>query len=205
MIKTFRKEQGGYALAYVMIVILVVMSVVMIVCTTAMKNYEAQQDSVKRMADKYAAEGVVEKVFLQIQQATVTKKTEREFTIAPESDNLTALKASAVDAAVSAYLQEILGLDPDPYEGADPVTDPDETPTKITATAPVAGSSGYQSAITITHQKGTASVRMQFMLTFAVSVGDVIEPGIGETNYGYSAEAKTVSTELTVYEIGGAA
>ena len=204
MIKTFRKEQGGYALAYVMIVILVIMSVVMIVCTTAMKNYEAQQDSVKRMADKYAAEGTVEKVFLQIQQATVTEKTEDTF-VDPTSENLTALKASAVDAAVSAYLQEILGLDPDRYEGADPVTDPDETPTKITATAPVAGSSGYQSAVTITHQKGTASVRMQFMLTFAVSVGDVIEPGIGETNYGYSAEAKTVSTELTVYEIGGAA
>lgn len=64
MIKTFRKEQGGYALAYVMIVILVIMSVVMIVCTTAMKNYEAQQDSVKRMADKYAAEGEIEKVLL---------------------------------------------------------------------------------------------------------------------------------------------
>lgn len=61
MIKTFQKEQGGYALAYVMIVILVIMSVVMIVCTTAMKNYEAQQDSVARMADKYAAEGEIEK------------------------------------------------------------------------------------------------------------------------------------------------
>lgn len=59
--KTFRKENGGYALLYVMVVIVVVCAIVMAICTSAMENYKAQQDSVSLMEKKYAVMGEVEK------------------------------------------------------------------------------------------------------------------------------------------------
>ena len=61
MIRTFRKETGGYALLYVMVVIAVVAAIVMAICTTAVENYKAQQDSVSLMEKKYAVMGEVEK------------------------------------------------------------------------------------------------------------------------------------------------
>ena len=61
MIRTFRKETGGYALLYVMVVIIVVAAIVMVICTNAMENYKAQQDSVSLMEKKYAVMGEVEK------------------------------------------------------------------------------------------------------------------------------------------------
>ena len=61
MIRTFKKENGGYALLYVMVVIVVVCAIVMAICTSAMENYKAQQDSVTQMQAKYAVMGEVEK------------------------------------------------------------------------------------------------------------------------------------------------
>ena len=68
--KTFRKDTGGYALLYVMVVVAVVCSIVMIISASAVKNYRAQQDSVERMLDKYAAVGEIEKFGFELLKIT---------------------------------------------------------------------------------------------------------------------------------------
>ena len=80
--KTFRKENGGYALLYVMVVIVVVCAIVMAICTSAMENYKAQQDSVSLMEIKYAVMGEVEKKLAIVNMGYSVSKEE---TSAPES------------------------------------------------------------------------------------------------------------------------
>ena len=59
--KKLRKDNGGYALAYVLIVVLVLCAVAVSVCTAALKNYQAQEESVRQTRQLYQAEGEIEK------------------------------------------------------------------------------------------------------------------------------------------------
>lgn len=59
--KKLRKDNGGYALAYVLIVVLVLCAVAVSVCTAALKNYQAQERSIRQTRQLYQAEGEIEK------------------------------------------------------------------------------------------------------------------------------------------------
>lgn len=59
--KKLWKDNGGYALAYVLIVVLVLCAVAVSVCTAALKNYQAQERSVRQTRQLYQAEGEIEK------------------------------------------------------------------------------------------------------------------------------------------------
>lgn len=59
--KKLRKDTGGYALIYVLIVVLVLCAVAVSVCTAALKNYQAQERSVRQTRQLYQAEGEIEK------------------------------------------------------------------------------------------------------------------------------------------------
>lgn len=59
--KKLRKDNGGYALVYVLIVVLVLCAVAVSVCTAALKNYQAQEESVRQTQQLYQAEGEIEK------------------------------------------------------------------------------------------------------------------------------------------------
>lgn len=59
--KKLRKDNGGYALIYVLIVVLVLCAVAVSVCTAALKNYQAQEESVRQTQQLYQAEGEIEK------------------------------------------------------------------------------------------------------------------------------------------------
>lgn len=59
--KKLRTDNGGYALAYVLIVVLVLCAVAVSVCTAALKNYQAQEESVRQTQQLYQAEGEIEK------------------------------------------------------------------------------------------------------------------------------------------------
>lgn len=59
--KKLRKDNGGYALAYVLIVVLVLCAVAVSVCTAALKNYQAQERSIRQTQQLYQAEGEIEK------------------------------------------------------------------------------------------------------------------------------------------------
>ena len=59
--KKLRTDTGGYALIYVLIVVLVLCAVAVSVCTAALKNYQAQEESVRQTRQLYQAEGEIEK------------------------------------------------------------------------------------------------------------------------------------------------
>lgn len=59
--KKLRKDTGGYALAYVLIVVLVLCAVAVSVCTAALKNYQAQERSIRQTQQLYQAEGEIER------------------------------------------------------------------------------------------------------------------------------------------------
>lgn len=59
--KKLWKDTGGYALVYVLIVVLVLCAVAVSVCTAALKNYQAQERSIRQTRQLYQAEGEIEK------------------------------------------------------------------------------------------------------------------------------------------------
>lgn len=59
--KKLRTDNGGYALVYVLIVVLVLCAVAVSVCTAALKNYQAQERSIRQTQQLYQAEGEIEK------------------------------------------------------------------------------------------------------------------------------------------------
>ena len=59
--KKLRTDNGGYALVYVLIVVLVLCAVAVSVCTAALKNYQEQERSIRQTRQLYQAEGEIEK------------------------------------------------------------------------------------------------------------------------------------------------
>lgn len=59
--RTIRRETGGYALLYVLIVVLVLCAGAMAICTVALRGYQGQVRSVEQTQQLYQAEGEIEK------------------------------------------------------------------------------------------------------------------------------------------------
>lgn len=77
--KKLRTDNGGYALVYVLIVVLVLCAVAVSVCTAALKNYQAQEESVRQTRQLYQAEGEIEKfVALAEDVSSLQKSAEYE-------------------------------------------------------------------------------------------------------------------------------
>ena len=90
--KKLRTDTGGYALIYVLIIVLVLCAVAVTICTAALENYQAQEESVRQTQQLYQAEGEIEKfVALAEDVSSLTVSG----TYGSESD--------AMDAAKTAY------------------------------------------------------------------------------------------------------
>ena len=90
--KKLWKDTGGYALVYVLIVVLVLCAVAVSVCTAALKNYQAQERSVRQTQQLYQAEGEIEKfVALAEDVSSLTDSAECD------------LESEAKDKAKAAY------------------------------------------------------------------------------------------------------
>lgn len=77
--KKLRTDNGGYALIYVLIVVLVLCAVAVSVCTAALKNYQAQERSIRQTQQLYQAEGEIEKfVALAEDVSSLQKSAEYE-------------------------------------------------------------------------------------------------------------------------------
>ena len=61
-----RKRDEGYALAFVLVVVVVICLVAVSMMTVSLRNLEAQTASVERMKDKYEAQGIVEQIVSSI-------------------------------------------------------------------------------------------------------------------------------------------
>lgn len=97
--KKLRTDNGGYALAYVLIVVLVLCAVAVSVCTAALKNYQAQERSIRQTQQLYQAEGEIEK-FVALAEDVSSLQDSAEY----DSQD------DAKKAAKEAYLTYLQGL-----------------------------------------------------------------------------------------------
>ena len=98
--KKLRTDTGGYALIYVLIVVLVLCVVAVSVCTAALKNYQAQEESVRQTRQLYQAEGEIEKFVALAEE--VSSLTDSE-----ECDSESEAKDKA-KAAYETYLNSLV-------------------------------------------------------------------------------------------------
>lgn len=92
--KKLWKDNGGYALAYVLIVVLVLCAVAVSVCTAALKNYQAQERSIRQTQQLYQAEGEIER-FVALAEDVKSLKVSSGFCASEE-----AARTAAKDAYV---------------------------------------------------------------------------------------------------------
>lgn len=60
------KRNDGYALSYVLVVLLVLGIIAAAVMAPPLRNLQQQQASIQRMQEKYAAQGMIEQVVAQL-------------------------------------------------------------------------------------------------------------------------------------------
>lgn len=115
--KKLWKDNGGYALVYVLIVVLVLCAVVVSVCTAALKNYQAQEESVRQTRQLYQAEGEIEK-FVALAEAvsnvssrlTVSGTYVSEDAATEDAATENAVKNKAKDEAKKKYKEYLKSL-----------------------------------------------------------------------------------------------
>lgn len=115
--KKLRTDNGGYALVYVLIVVLVLCAVAVSVCTAALKNYQAQEESVRQTQQLYQAEGEIEK-FVALAEAvsnvssrlTVSGTYVLEDATTEDAATENAVKNKAKDAAKTKYEEYLADL-----------------------------------------------------------------------------------------------
>lgn len=115
--KKLWKDNGGYALAYVLIVVLVLCAVAVSVCTAALKNYQAQEESVRQTQQLYQAEGEIEK-FVALAEAvsnvssrlTVSGTYVSENAATEDAATENAVKNKAKDEAKTKYEEYLKSL-----------------------------------------------------------------------------------------------
>ena len=64
------KRNDGYALSYVMVILLVLAAIAIATMTMAMQVMNNQKRTIRQMQDKYAAQGMVEQVVAQLEHAS---------------------------------------------------------------------------------------------------------------------------------------
>ena len=114
--KKLWKDNGGYALAYVLIVVLVLCAVAVSVCTAALKNYQAQERSLRQTQQLYQAEGEIEK-FVALAEAvsnvsslTVSGTYVSENAATEDAATENAVKNKAKDEAKTKYEEYLKSL-----------------------------------------------------------------------------------------------
>ena len=97
--KKLRTDNGGYALVYVLIVVLVLCAVAVSVCTAALKNYQAQERSIRQTQQLYQAEGEIEKFVALAEEVHLLEYSTKRDT-----------KEAAEKAAMDAYVARLSTL-----------------------------------------------------------------------------------------------
>lgn len=114
--KKLRTDTGGYALVYVLIVVLVLCAVAVTICTAALENYQAQEESVRQTQQLYQAEGEIEKFVALAEEVS-------SLTDSAECDS----ESGAKDAAKAAYNTYLNSLVKPPASGYTLTLDTDDT------------------------------------------------------------------------------
>lgn len=110
--KKLWKDTGGYALIYVLIVVLVLCAVAVSVCTAALKNYQAQERSIRQTQQLYQAEGEIEK-FVALAEAVSnvsSRLTVSGTYVSEDAATEDAVKNKAKDEAKTKYEEYLADL-----------------------------------------------------------------------------------------------
>lgn len=187
--KRLRTDTGGYALIYVLIIVLVLCAVAVTICTAALENYQAQEESVRQTQQLYQAEGEIEKfVALAEDVSSLTVSG----TYGSESD--------AMDAAKTAYenylnyLYEL--VKPPPASGYTLTLDTDDT-----------GDTANDSCkFTLTYKNDTVCIETKISMALTCPVNTISTPktqpdGTIKTETTYTAKVSKAAHGYDAYTI----
>ena len=180
--KKLRTDTGGYALIYVLIIVLVLCAVAVTICTAALKNYQAQEESVRQTQQLYQAEGEIEKFVAlaeDVSSLTVSGTYDSE-----DADTEDAATGKAKDAAKIAYKDYLTELVKPPDSGYTLTLDPDNSfknPCKFT----------------LAYQNDTVCIKTEISMALTYNV----TPPDGTSETTYTAKVSKASHNYNTYTI----
>lgn len=182
--KRLRTDTGGYALIYVLIIVLVLCAVAVSVCTAALKNYQAQEESVRQTQQLYQAEGEIEKFVALAEEVS-------SLTDSAECDS----ESEAKDKAKAAYETYLNSLVKPPASGYTLTLDTDDT-----------GDTANDSCeFTLTYKNHTvcieAKIRMDLECPATPHQKQPITPPDGTSETTYTAKVSKASHNYNTYTI----
>jgi type II secretory pathway pseudopilin PulG len=105
-----KKHDEGYALVFVLVVVLVLSGIAIALMTGALRNLQAQNAAIERMQDKYVAEGMIEVAMITVK--TELSKYNPGMTVT-DSDMFQKEFKPAISGTVESYLQRAKAKIPD--------------------------------------------------------------------------------------------
>ena len=96
-----KKYDEGYALPFVLVVFLVLSLIATSVLTFSLKNLQSQQASIQRAKDQYAAQGEIEKAYVQLSCLLENEVTDFQRSKVEESINTVCVVAGTGSYTVS--------------------------------------------------------------------------------------------------------
>ena len=101
-----KRNNGGYVLVYVVVVIVILCILVPAACSNSLQNLKAQQASIERMQQLYAAEGQIEQFVAEVE---ATKEDGESGSSSYADSQLAEAKAKgAVESAVKSEMDTVL-------------------------------------------------------------------------------------------------
>ena len=179
--KKLRTDTGGYALIYVLIIVLVLCAVAVTICTAALKNYQAQEESVRQTRQLYQAEGEIEKFVALAEEVS-------SLTDSAECDS----ESEAKDKAKAAYKTYLSSLVNPPDSGLDT----DDT-----------GDTANDSCkFTLTYKNDTVCIETKISMALTYDVNTIstqkTQPdGTIKTETTYTAKVSKASHNYNTYTI----
>lgn len=188
--KKLRTDNGGYALVYVLIVVLVLCAVAVSVCTAALKNYQAQEESVRQTRQLYQAEGEIEK-FVALAEAVSnvsSRLTVSGTYVSEDAATEDAVKNKAKDEAKTKY-EEYL---------ADLVTDlVSSLASGYTLTLDTSDSDRESCKFTLTYKNDTVCIKTEISMALIYDV----ETTKAEEVITYTAKVSKATHSYNTYTI----
>ena len=181
--KKLRTDTGGYALIYVLIIVLVLCAVAVTICTAALENYQAQEESVRQTRQLYQAEGEIEK-FVALAEDVSSLTDSAEFST----------ESAATDKAKEAYENYLNYL----YELVKP-------PPASGYTLTLSVDSGNSPCkFTLTYKNDTVCIETKISMALTYDVNTISTPktppdGTSETTY--TAKVSKASHNYSTYTI----
>ena len=179
--KKLRTDTGGYALIYVLIIVLVLCAVAVTICTAALENYQAQEESVRQTQQLYQAEGEIEKFVALAEEVS-------SLTDSAECDS----ESEAKDKAKAAYKTYLSSLVNPPDSGLDT----DDT-----------GDTANDSCkFTLTYKNDTVCIETKISMALTYDMNTISTPktqpdGTIETETTYTAKVSKASHNYNTYTI----